>query len=268
VASPQNNAEKKPKMKIKTNKSSAFTLLKVRERSGAFTLIELLVVIAIIAILAALAVPALTSALNKAQMTGTMNNAHQLYLAQFQMANDATATGTSNMGWPGDMITSGAIPATYLAYLNVLLQNGYLKAGDIARLMNAPGGNYVADIDWTASPPVLNSIGTGDAGIKVYTVGDADSINCIFAASHNYIYNTALVPPDSATGAGIPYGQKGFIVVKKGGDAAVFRAGQALATNWPDNQTFQIQVGMMPGDQEGGALGTEAAGTNVLGQRP
>jgi prepilin-type N-terminal cleavage/methylation domain-containing protein len=268
VASPQNNAEKKPKMKIKTNKSSAFTLLKVRERSGAFTLIELLVVIAIIAILAALAVPALTSALNKAQMTGTMNNAHQLYLAQFQMSNDATATGASNMGWPGDMIASGTIAVSdFTAYLNVLLQNGYLKAGDIARLMNAPGGNYVPAINWAASPPVLSGPGAGDAGIKAYAVGDADSINCIFAASHNYIYNTALVPPDSATGAGIPYGQKGFIVVKKGGDAAVFRAGQAVAANWPDNQTFQIQVGMLPGDQEGGALRAEAA-ADIFAQRP
>jgi prepilin-type N-terminal cleavage/methylation domain-containing protein len=252
-------------MKIKTNKSSAFTLLKVRERSGAFTLIELLVVIAIIAILAALAVPALTSALNKAQMTGTMNNAHQLYLAQFQMANDATATGASNIGWPGDMIASGAIGATYVEYLNSLLANGYLKAGDVARLMNAPGGNYVPDINWAATPPVLNTMGSGVAGIKVYTVGDADSINCIFAASHNYVYNTLLVPPDPLTGNGIPYGQKGFIVVKKGGDAAVYRAGQALSTNWPDvPQGFQIQVGMMPGDQEG-TLGTEVPGTNSLG---
>ena len=49
--------------------------------------------IAIIAILAALAVPALTSALAKAQMNGTMNNMRQLYLAQFQMANDGAATG-------------------------------------------------------------------------------------------------------------------------------------------------------------------------------
>jgi prepilin-type N-terminal cleavage/methylation domain-containing protein len=242
-------------MKIKTNKPSAFTL------------IELLVVIAIIAILAALAVPALTSALNKAQMTGTMNNGRQLYLAQFQMSNDATATGASNMGWPGDMITAG-LPATYLAYLNVLLQNGYLKAGDVARLMNAPGGNYVADINWAATPPVLNTIGTGDAGLKVYTVGDADSINCIFAASHNYVYNQPLVPPDAATGAGIPYGQKGFIVVKKGGDAAVFRAGQAEAANWPNPpQGFQTQVGMMPSDQEGAAVGTEVPGTNSLGTR-
>src|SRR4029434_8082726 len=89
---------------MKINKtSSVFTLPKQRERLSAFTLIELLVVIAIIAILAALAVPALTSALNKAQMTGTMNNAHQLYLAQFQMSNDATATGATNIGWPGDL---------------------------------------------------------------------------------------------------------------------------------------------------------------------
>ena len=77
-------------MKIKTNKSSS-----------AFTLIELLVVIAIIATLAALAVPAITSALNKAQMVGTMNNARQLYIAQLQMANDGAANGdsTSAMAW-------------------------------------------------------------------------------------------------------------------------------------------------------------------------
>src|SRR6188472_4793914 len=85
--SPQNNPQKKHKthMKIKTNKSSS-----------AFTLIELLVVIAIIAILAALAVPALTSALAKAQMTGTMNNDRQMYLAAFQMANDGAATNDSS----------------------------------------------------------------------------------------------------------------------------------------------------------------------------
>ena len=64
-------------MKIKTNKSSS-----------AFTLVELLVMITIIATLAALAVPALTSALAKAQMTGTLNNERQLYLSQFSMAND------------------------------------------------------------------------------------------------------------------------------------------------------------------------------------
>jgi len=54
--------------------------MKLRSQS-AFTLIEMLVVISIIAVLAAFAVPALTSALTKGQMTGTLSNCRQLYLA-------------------------------------------------------------------------------------------------------------------------------------------------------------------------------------------
>src|SRR5882724_10119478 len=91
--------------------------IKINKFLSAFTLIELLVVIAIIAILAALAVPALTSALSKAQQTGTMNNARQLYLAQFQMSNDGAATGDASLQWPGDY----APPiATLEAYVNKL----------------------------------------------------------------------------------------------------------------------------------------------------
>src|ERR1700693_1833053 len=69
---------------------------------AAFTLIELLVVIAIIATIAPFAVPALTSALSKGQMTGTMNNARQLYLAGYQMALDGSANSDANLAWPGD----------------------------------------------------------------------------------------------------------------------------------------------------------------------
>ena len=84
--------------------------IQIKKSSSAFTLIELLVVIAIIAILAALAVPALTSALSKAQQTGTMNNARQLYLAQFQMSNDGSATGDTTSAWPGDLIPAPFCP--------------------------------------------------------------------------------------------------------------------------------------------------------------
>ena len=61
--------------------------MKTRSQS-AFTLIEMLVVISIIAVLAAFAVPALTSALTKGQMTGTLNNGRQLYLAAQQLKED------------------------------------------------------------------------------------------------------------------------------------------------------------------------------------
>src|SRR5262245_3018956 len=141
-------------MKIKINKSSSrlrcaparqaalrsavawceggFTLPKQRERVSAFTLIELLVVMAIIAILAALAVPALTSALKKAQMTGTMNNGRQLYLAAFSMSNDGAATGDASSAWPGDLIAGGNLAAGSLQNFcnDFLLNKGYLRAGD------------------------------------------------------------------------------------------------------------------------------------------
>ena len=100
-------------MKIRTNKSSS-----------AFTLIELLVVIAIIAILAAFAVPALTSALKKGQMTGTMNNARQLYLAGFQQANDGAANGDPAYSWPGDNGIGTMIGVLFLLVLFQKLAKG------------------------------------------------------------------------------------------------------------------------------------------------
>src|SRR5438093_4980372 len=116
--------------------------IKIKKYFSAFTLIELLVVIAIIAILAALAVPALTSALSKAQQTGTMNNMRQLYLAQFQMSNDGSANGDSSSAWPGDL--TPALPTTLLQYLNVLCGKGHLKGGDAIKMMNAPSDSYTA----------------------------------------------------------------------------------------------------------------------------
>ena len=49
-------------------------------------------------------------------------------------------------------------------------------------------------------------------------------------------------------------GTKGFITIKKGGDAAIYRVGQAEVTGWQDNDTvFQNSVGYKPGDTVGTA---------------
>jgi prepilin-type N-terminal cleavage/methylation domain-containing protein len=229
--------------------------MKINKTSSAFTLIELLVVIAIIAILAALAVPALTSALAKAQMTGTSNNARQLYLAQFQMANDGAATGNAGSAWPGDLPT---VPVSLQAYLDVLLANGYLKGGDLLKLLNAPGVNLDATVA-AGPPPTIAFGGAGDAALKVYLVKDGDPANAIFAASHNYVYNTGLLA------ASVPYGTKGFVVMHKGGDGAVYKEGQATLAGWGgvgNEVKFQQQIGTMPGDAEG-TIGAEGGG-NVL----
>jgi prepilin-type N-terminal cleavage/methylation domain-containing protein len=228
-------------MKIKTNKPSAFTL------------IELLVVIAIIAILAALAVPALTSALSKAQQTGTMNNARQLYLAQFQMSNDGAATGDSTSAWPGDLPT---LPGTVTDYLNVLCGKGYLKGGDAIKLMNAPSAPYTATVTTVNGIDTL-SAGAGTPALKVWLNQDVDPATTIFATTRNYIYDTALLA------TAVPYGVKGFVTIRKGGDASVFRVGQATSAGWTNGTVFQSSVGSKVGDGSGTPTAGDPAAPGV-----
>jgi prepilin-type N-terminal cleavage/methylation domain-containing protein len=243
---------KQIRMKINTS-SSTLTLLKQRERVSAFTLIELLVVIAIIAILAALAVPALTSALAKAQMNGTMNNTRQLYLAQFSMANDGSATGDARLAWVGDL--PAADRATLQAYLNALIRGGYVKGADVAKLISASGASPTVTVT-VGNPDTVALAGTASAAVKIHPLIDSDPAHTIYCTSHNYTYGNALT-----TGT-VPYGNKGFVVMRKGGDGAVLRSGQAAIGGWPSPQDFESGVGYATG----GTLGAPAAAdpTGVL----
>jgi prepilin-type N-terminal cleavage/methylation domain-containing protein len=225
--------------------------IKINRFLSAFTLIELLVVIAIIAILAALAVPALTSALAKAQLTGTMNNGRQLYLAQFSEANDGAATGDPLLAWPGDL---AAPPATLQAYINNVVGPGYLRAGDITKLLSAPSANLTLNIN--AGPPESVTFTGGTSAIKVYKIKDVDTSNTIFAVTRNYVYNSAINSTD------VPYGLRGFMVIHKGGDAAVYKSGQAQQGYWGGCNQFQATIGQMTGLAVGTC--TPGDGANAL----
>ena len=214
------------------------------KKTSAFTLIELLVVISIIAILAALAVPALTTALTKGQMTGTMNNARQLYLAGFQMATDGSANSDPNLQWPGDYTGGNAGTGNNVTvnslqdYCSLLVQNDYLKAGDLQKILTAPGAPI--NVTSTSANNTTTVTLTGKSGLKVYKVSQADPSNAIFAATANYTYNTAL------TTNSVPYGDKGFVIMRKGGDASIYRKNQATSSNNGGDMTkFQNAIGVL-----------------------
>ena len=212
--------------------------MKIRSQS-AFTLIEMLVVISIIAVLAAFAVPALTSALTKGQMTGTLNNGRQIYLASQQMALDGAANSDPNLCWPGDDATI----ATVTDYCNRLFANDYLKPGDLQKLLNAPGtATTVTFIAGRASHPATVTL-AGAPAFKWFKVKDADSANVVFLETANYTYNAAL-PAGTA-----PFGDKGFIVQRRGGDASLLRKNNAQAGGNP--AIFQGTVGKQTGDPDG-----------------
>jgi len=223
-----------------------------RNSSAAFTLIEMLVVISIIAVLAAFAVPALTSALTRGQLTGTMNNTRQLYLAAQQMALDGSTNSDATLVWPGDDTTN---ITTLAAYCSRLVTNDYLKVGDLQKILSAPGAICTATSSTAGTPPVTTVTLAGTSALKVYPVKETDSSNTVFAVTANYTYDTAFTatPPN-------PFGDKGFIVQRKGGDASVLRKNQAAAASGA-GATFQASIGKKPGDTDGNPTAGDPTGT-------
>jgi prepilin-type N-terminal cleavage/methylation domain-containing protein len=221
----------------------------------AFTLIEMLVVISIIVVLAAFAGPAIFSALTKGQMTGSLNNSRQLYLAGQQMALDGATNSDPTRAWPGDLSDTpsgggNAAPITTLQqYATKLVQGDYLKAGDVQKILSAPGATCTATTDNSTGAVTLG----GKSALKVYKIKETDSTNTVFAVTSNYTYNTALVATDA------PYGDKGFVVQRKGGDASVLKKNNATVTTGQES-TFQSVVGKKPGEADG----TVTVGDNTV----
>ena len=194
--------------------------------------------LAILAVIVLLARPTITNALHKRELTRTMNHARELYLASFHMATDGAAKSDANLAWPGDY------EATHLAeYCGRLVQNNYLKPDDLQRILSAPGATCT--VTSSAGPPVTLTL-TGKSALKVYKVKSGDPSTAIFSASSNYIYNTPLTPTS------VPFGDNGFVVIRKRGDAGVYGKNQATLSDWGnDAAEFQSKIGRLTGAAEG-----------------
>ncbi len=211
-------------------------------RAAGFTLIELLVVISIIAILASLTIPAVTGAITKAQLTQAVSNARQIYLASFNMANDGNTTGDPNLGWPGQLLVATSDPVTTVAdFVARLVDFGYLKEGDLKIFAAAGVTPYTTG----------NFDGETNCAFKIYAATESDASNVLFAATKNYTYNTEIDPTDQ------PFGDKGFVVFRRGGDGASYNEKQA--------ESIEV-IGLLPGDTDFDSVSSESEGTNVLTQ--
>jgi hypothetical protein len=171
-------------------------------------------------------------------MTRTMNNARELHLAAFHMATDGAAKSDANMAWPGDYA------GTSLAdYCSKLVQNDYLKATDLQRILTAPGATCT--VNHTAGLPATLTL-TGGSALKVYKVKSIDPSTAIFSVSSNYFYNTPLSPTAA------PFGDKGFVVVRKSGEAGTYGKNQATVADWGNKPAeFQSKIGHLAGAVRG-----------------
>jgi hypothetical protein len=174
------------------------------------------------------------------------------------MAIDGSTNSDPTRAWPGDLSDTAAAPGSTPApisslqqYATKLVQGDYLKAGDIQKFLSAPGAICTATADATTGAVTL----LGKSALKIYKVRETDPSNTIFAVTSNYTYGSAL----DSTAA--PYGDKGFVVQRKAGDASMLKKNNATTTTGQES-TFQSVVGKKPGESDGTV--TAGDGTVVL----
>jgi prepilin-type N-terminal cleavage/methylation domain-containing protein len=166
-----------------------------------FTLIELLVVISIIAILASLAIPAISSALVRGQMTQTLNNARQLTIATQTMSMDTTTAGGGTawtVGSDGQMLTVDT-------FTQELMTNKYLTVSDLRKIFAAPG---------VIVPTTSSNFTAENIAFSIMETRESSPSDQPFLITKNW-ENGELT-------TNAPYGDKGFIVFRKGGDGGTF----------------------------------------------
>ena len=108
----------------------------------------------------------------------------------------------------------------------MIVSNDYLKPTDASKLFAIPPGFQPATFTSNTITMAANN-----NGFKIFKVTDSNAGNTIFISTKNYTYNTAL-------GTNNPYGDKGFVIFRKGGDGSIYRKQQATQTN---------TVGELPG---------------------
>lgn len=171
-----------------------------RPHSSGLTLLELLIALAIIAILLALALPANQSGLSRATMTQALSNMKQLHLATQQMAQDGADTGDASLSWPG---------SNGFDYWATNLVPSYLTTNDFGKLLSAKGK--------VCTPGVLPLANTN--ALLLYEVSGTSRSDAVFLSTANFTNTpTGGVPPLKDA---VPFGDKGFVVFRKGGDGAV-----------------------------------------------
>lgn len=176
-----------------------------RNNHSAFTLIELLVVIAIIALLTSLALPNILKVLTKGQMTQTLSNGEQLYLATQSMAMDAAAAGSTGSGWPGD-----AAAPSFSTWATALC-SGYVSTNEFCKLSSAPG------VQVATMPTAAH-----ETAFKIYPVQENSESDAIFLITRNAtVHGTGANTTITLDPAVKPYGNQGCVIIHRGGDGVI-----------------------------------------------
>lgn len=129
----------------------------------------------------------------------TLSNMKILHSATQKMALDGTATGNTNLGWPGD------IGGHFSPWASQLMTGGYLSADELKKTLAPPGRPYK-----DMPVPTANT-----NAVLLYAVSESSSGDTVFLSTGNFTNTPTGGSLDRASG-----GTNGFAVFRKGGDGS------------------------------------------------
>ena len=163
------------------------------------------------------------------------------------VATYAEAHKDPQLVWPGDLKAAGRI-ANLSDYVTLLVRDELLKPSDLKVFSAAGLKPYEGMLSSGSNGGLFPAFKDENCALKVYLVKKDDPADTIFLVSKNYTYNTPLNDSKAK-----PFGDKGFVVIRKDGSAGIFKKAQAQALNL---------VGQLPGG------GTVESAENCLNPSP
>jgi len=196
--------------------------MKRKSSTHGFTRTELIVLLVVVSVLISLAIPVVARFLARGSLMSPLNNAKQIHLLVFSMAADGISTGNKGIGWPGDLVASGTMGCKVTDFVKVLVKNDYLTASDLK--IFATGGITPfkrKDVNQFIASPGPNN----NCAFTIFCIQDSDIASAIFLSTINAkldVSSTTFTLDPNAR----PYGDKGYVILHKGGDGAILRSQQ------------------------------------------
>ena len=165
-----------------------------------------------------------------------VSNARQIFIASLNMANDFSVNNDPHLGWPGDLAVSPTDPVHNLSdFAERIVKYDYVKRADLDKLFAGPGVPHY---------PGTGVFGGKYSAFKIYLSREDDTSEVLFCATKNFTLGKGL------DASAVPYGDRGAVVVHKGGDAWSITKIEALDPT---------KIGVMPGHKTAADPGEETS---------